>query len=348
VRSLYRQPTVREHTPALWALLVLLVVILVAACNGAADDTVSDLSMTTPPTEVTESPSATATPTAAPTPHVTEKAQQRSPVVPTPSPSPLAYEPEPPVRDADLEALILETLRPDSRSYGVVVRNLTAGTEAMVNPDRVFYAASLYKLPILYEIYKLRETGVLDFDRQLALTAHYVEQDEGSLSLLGWEEGDTVSVRQAVEAMITVSDNASAWMLRDLAGWALIDADMTSLGLEHTTVDSRWLTTSARDMAILLESMALGQAVSSAASREMVDLLAQQTVRDRIPALLPYDTQVANKTGNWLNATHDVAIVYSPSATYVIAVLSDRGWEPETIAQLSLAVYDYFQTHGGG
>jgi len=264
--------------------------------------------------------------------------------VPASVSSPPAGQSEPTARDANLEALISQTLGQNVESYGVVVRNLTTGTEAVVNPDKVFYAASLYKLPILYEMYKLRELELLDFDHQLELTPHYVEQDEGTLQFLGWEEGDTVAVRQAVEAMITVSDNSSAWMLRDLVGWSLIDADMARLGLKHTSVDSRELTTTARDMAVLLEMMARGQAVSATASREMVHLLTQQTVRDRIPALLPSDTWVANKTANWLGATHDVAIVYSPSATYVIAVLSDRSWESEPIAEISLAVYNYFQT----
>ncbi len=258
--------------------------------------------------------------------------------------SPTARQSEPSVHDANLEALIRQTLGQNAKSYGVVVRNLTTGTEAVVNPDRVFYAASLYKLPILYEVYKLRELGLLDFDREIELTPYYVEQDQGTLSYLDWEEGSIVAVRQALEAMIKVSDNSSAWMLRDLVGWGLIDADMTRLGLKHTTVDSRELTTSARDMAVLLETMARGHTVSATASREMVDLLTQQTVRDRIPALLPSDTRVANKTGNWVDATHDVAIVYSPGATYVITVLSDRSWDPGPIAEVSLAVYNYFQT----
>jgi len=32
---------------------------------------------------------------------------------------------------------------------------------------------------------------------------------------------------------------------------------------------------------------------------------------------------VANKTGNWEAAAHDVAIVYGPRSTFVIALLSD-------------------------
>ncbi|MGQ9573347.1 MAG: serine hydrolase [Chloroflexota bacterium] len=323
-------------------LLVVCLAVLGAACGGGKGDTTPDLAAPNVTAEVPESPSIIATPS----PPVIGATQELAPTEPTSIPSPAAHEPEPAVRDAELEALILRTLGPDAGSYGVVVRNLTTGTEAAVNPDKVFYAASLYKLPILYEMYKLRELALLDFDLQLELTPYYVMQDEGTLPFLGWKEGDMVSVAEAVAAMITVSDNASAWMLKDLVGWALINADMASLGLKHTTVSSREFTTSARDMALLLELMARGQLVSPEASGEMVHLLTQQTVRDRIPALLPSDTQIANKTGNWLDATHDVAIVYSPGATYVIAVLSDRSWESEPIAQISLAVYNYFQTRG--
>lgn len=343
----YRQLTGRQHIPAPWLTLLLLVTLFAAGCTESREEAAPEPSAPAATAEANDGLSTPSSPTPTPTRRVTSEPQRSPRATPTPIPWSPTSEPGSTARDANLEALILRTLGKDSQSYGVVVRNLTTGTEAMVNPGRVFYAASLYKLPILYEMYRLRELGLLDFDSELELTAYYVEQDEGTLSLLDWEEGDTVSVREAVEAMIRVSDNASAWMLRDLVGWGLIDADMTKLGLRDTSVDSRELTTSAHDMATLLEIMARGQAVTPAASREMVELLAQQTVRDRIPALLPPDTRAANKTGNWLGATHDVAIVYAPGTTYVIAILSDKSWEPEPIAWLSLAVYDYFQTHGG-
>ena len=77
----------------------------------------------------------------------------------------------------------------------------------------------------------------------------------------------------------------------------------------------------------------------------MLTLLLSETVNDRLPALLPPDTPIAHKTGNWVNATHDAGIVFSPGATYVIVVLSDLGFEEDgvtPIARLSHAVYDYF------
>ena len=55
----------------------------------------------------------------------------------------------------------------------------------------------------------------------------------------------------------------------------------------------------------------------------MVHLMARQQVRNRIPVLMPPEATVANKTGNWEAAAHDVAIVYGPRSTFVIALLSD-------------------------
>jgi hypothetical protein len=80
----------------------------------------------------------------------------------------------------------------------------------------------------------------------------------------------------------------------------------------------------------------------------MIGLLARQRVRDRLPAFLPEGVVVAHKPGNWSNATHDAGIVSSPRTTYVIVVLSEAAWQPEPIARLSAAVYDYLNPRGAG
>ena len=82
----------------------------------------------------------------------------------------------------------------------------------------------------------------------------------------------------------------------------------------------------------------------------MLDLLASETLADRLPALLPEETQVAHKTANWSNATHDAGIIYSPAADYLIVVLSSRGYENhpgDTIAALSRLAYEYYNEGEG-
>jgi beta-lactamase class A len=121
-----------------------------------------------------------------------------------------------------------------------------------------------------------------------------------------------------------------------------INRDLQALGLTESAFGQEDVISTAADMALFLEMVVLQAAVSSEASREMLDLMLAQKVRDRLPALLPPGAGVANKTGNLAEVTHDVGIVYAPQPTYIIAVLSDRGGESEPIAVLSRAIYDYF------
>ncbi len=218
----------------------------------------------------------------------------------------------------------------------MVVRNLTDGTEAAIQPGKVFYAASLYKLAVLCEVYRQERQGRLDFAQTLTVTEKYAEYDLGTLALLGWSAGSVITVAQAVEAMVTVSDNASAVLLTDLVGWHTIDEGLRELGLRSMRVNDPGLPVTASDLARLLDRIACGAAVDERASREMIGLLARQRVRDRLP-----EGVVANKTGNWSTATHDAGIVYSPRATYVIVVLSETAWRSEPIARLSAAVFTY-------
>src|SRR5436305_635735 len=73
----------------------------------------------------------------------------------------------------------------------------------------------------------------------------------------------------------------------------------------------------------LMDRLAQGKAVSRNASREMVSILEKQKHRDGIPAGLPPDVRVANKTGSFTGASHDAAIVYPKGKKpYVLVVLS--------------------------
>ena len=241
-------------------------------------------------------------------------------------------------RDAALEEVIRSSLGDEVDSYGVVVKNLVNGAVAEVNPHKPFETASLFKLWVMYEVYKQVELGLLDMDEELLVTPYYASFDAGSLPV---EVCDTLTVRGALWAMITYSDNTSGFLLLDRVGPGNINRDLQALGLTESAFRHEDVISTAADMALFLEMVVLQAAVSSEASREMLDLMLAQKVRDRLPALLPPGAGVANKTGNLPEVTHDVGIVYAPQPTYVIAVLSDRGGESEPIAVLSRAIYDY-------
>ncbi len=254
------------------------------------------------------------------------------------------YEPLPFETDAALQALVLEQLSGQRRHFGVVIKNVADGRGVVLAPDREFYAASLYKLWVMLEAFHQREVGMLDFDEPYIASDYYVREfglNEGELALC-----DQITIRAALSAMIRISDNVAANLLLDRVGAGHVNTALAGLGLEVSMLAADGsLPITAEETALLLEAIVRGEAVSGEASREMLALLLSQVIDDRLPALLPDETLVAHKTGNWFNATHDAGIVFAPKATYVIVVLSDYGFDHDaapTMASLSRAVYDYY------
>ncbi|TAK34305.1 MAG: hypothetical protein EPO21_10180 [Chloroflexota bacterium] len=286
-----------------------------------------------PTPQKTPTPMRTATPVGTPTP-VAQRLRGPQSVQPSPR-----YQPLPLTRDSTLDNRIRQQLGTRITSYGVVVKRLADGRGTVINPDQEFYAASVYKLFVMFEVFKQRELGLLSFDEVLTVTPPYQEFQIGDLRWPLWTE---VSIRNLLEAMVTESDNVAAMMLYDKTGGRNMAQELTSIGLTHTDVNTDRLPTSAGDVAILLEMIARKQAINAAASQEMIDLLSRQKIDGGLLTLLPKETKVAHKTGSWDNASHDVGVVYAPSGAYVIAMLSDRAGELKPIAELSRLVYDYF------
>jgi beta-lactamase class A len=211
---------------------------------------------------------------------------------------------------------------------------------AAVDPDTQWYAASLFKLAVLYEIERQIDAGVITRDEHLFLTADDYAEDLGTAGALPVAEDGSLSVAEALDAMVTLSDNTTAVALGHLAGTANIDATLVELGLVATSVNTEELPTTASDMALLMEAIAIGRGLSDDAANEARALLLQQRTRFGIPAGLPDGVTVGNKTGTWPGDTHDVAFVLTPLSMYIVAILTDRDWGWDTISEVSAAIYE--------
>jgi beta-lactamase class A len=228
------------------------------------------------------------------------------------------------VLDQELQGQVEDILAEDADRYAVVIKDLRDGRGVAVNAGRLFYAASLFKLEVMYEIVRLADAGAIDLGERYNVSDYYAKFGLGPHLITQCE---AVTLERALTAMMSVSDNVAAVMLQDRAGPGNINTSMQALGLTSTALlPENTLPTTAADMALLLEAIARGDALSEAASLRMVELLAQEKVDDRIPAALPDGTTVAHKTGNWENATHDAGIVYSGRSTYIVVLMSDIGF----------------------
>jgi beta-lactamase class A len=251
------------------------------------------------------------------------------------------------VADPALAAIVQQQLGEQRGLFGVAIKDLDTGQGVLVQADREFPAASLFKLLVLYEVYRQRDLGRLSFTERLTLSENYTRHDLGTLDVA---PGTAVTVAWAVERMITRSDNATANLLVDKVGVASVNDTMRELGMRESQISGQKLSTSARDMLLLLETLALGRQPSQAAAVEMVQLLLDQRINDRLPSQLPRDTPVAHKTGNLDGIAHDVGIVYSPNATFVIVLLAEQVANVAQVSQaegaLTRAVYDHFNGAG--
>ncbi|MEX2238033.1 MAG: serine hydrolase [Dehalococcoidia bacterium] len=328
---------------------VLLLVALFAASCSSAENEPSERGLqiapatepadtaTEPPVEIAETPSpesatheATATPAATPAPSA------------EPPPSVLLTAPAgvPEFVSDDGLATEIESYLGGDSGVSVVVKNLGDGRGVALNAGQAYYTASLFKIFVMYEVFNQRALGNLSFDEELEVTQEWIDLSLGDSVYT--TPGQVVSISEALEAMITLSDNVTANILADRAGWDNIRSSMAGLGLSSTVLGGGELTSTAADVAHFLEVLYAGAGVDADASNEMLNLLSRQQIRDRIPKYLPAGTRVANKTGSWDNVTHDAGIVYGPSGAYLVVVMTGRGSAHETIAEVSRIVYAYF------
>ena len=222
---------------------------------------------------------------------------------------------------------------------GVAVKDLGSDRGAVLNGDLELQSASLYKLPILYSVF----AASLGMGEALPITDEALSFDAGTMEL---GPGETLSVAEALERMLTLSDNASAIMLASRVGAYRINSSIAALGMDTTHYSLERMTTSAIDMLRLVERVADGDAVSRVASADMLHLMLRQRVNDRLPRLLPVGVQVAHKTGNLPGIVNDVGVLYGPHTTIAVAVLisdtADESAAATAIAEIARTAYLYF------
>jgi beta-lactamase class A len=101
--------------------------------------------------------------------------------------------------------------------------------------------------------------------------------------------------------------------------------------------------TTAADIATLYLLLVNGQVISESVSQEMLALLENQQINDRLPAYLPDGTVVAHKTGNLDGLIHDAGVIYAPAGPVIVVVLTedvDEGGAIDLIATIARLAYE--------
>jgi len=208
------------------------------------------------------------------------------------------------------------------------------------NADEQIISASLYKLGVLAEAERRVDAGDLHYGDLITIQPEDVTVD-GSFEYPGTE----MTLDDALEAMITISDNGTALALWHLLGGENIDATLTKLGMPDFHVaydDSEDNVATPRAIGTFFTMLAKRQLISPAASDRMLARLGRQEINDRLPAALPDDVVVAHKTGNLPGLMHDAGIIYTPSGPRVVVAMTWDSYDEDAkafIANIGAIVY---------
>jgi beta-lactamase class A len=243
--------------------------------------------------------------------------------------------------DEKVGAEIQERVRKSGADVAVYFRTLDGLSEYALREDDTFHAASTMKVPVMIELFHQAREGKLKMDDPLLVRNEFHSLVDGSVFKLNpaddsetdlyKAEGQTRTLRQLCELMITVSSNLATNLLVDELGVENIRATVHALhadgmsvlrGVEDSKAFAKGInnTTTARGLAQLLEAIARGEAVDQEASNEMIDILKRQKFNEGIPAGVPAGTPVAHKTGEITKGHNDAAIVYG-TRPFVLVIL---------------------------
>ena len=220
----------------------------------------------------------------------------------------------------ELEEELSEEIGKLGGKWSLYLKRLDTNQVIGINDDEKMVAASLIKLFVAGTFYTLGEQGEFDIDDYFDLP----------------------------DLMITISDNGAANSLINACTMEKVNEFAKENGFMETELNRRMLEwngtenyTSTRDCGRLLEEVLKGEFVSEDASERILDDLKNQQKTGKIPAGVPEGVETGNKTGELDNVDNDAAIVWSPSCTYVLCIMSsDTGGRIAEIRKLSGMVYE--------
>lgn len=223
---------------------------------------------------------------------------------------------------------------------------LPTGTSMRFGDTKQLVAASLLKVPVAMELYRLSEMGKINLDDELTIEQEWLDSRYGDLYKRG--AGYTLSLRELVAITLEKSDNTALNAIQSVVDEHDDDKSKSvydSLDVDFGT-DRQSLTLTARAYASFMKCLYFSCYLSVDSSQELMTYLTKSTygVTGRMGKYIPDSVTIAHKIGVAGEAVQsDCGIVYVPNRNYILCIMldeeQDRGGE--AIAQISKKVYDY-------
>jgi beta-lactamase class A len=239
--------------------------------------------------------------------------------------------------------------------------------------DEWFHAASTIKVPLLVGVFAAIEEHELTPESRVHVRNSFrsivdgalfrVESGRDANSEVHASIGKTMRLEELAKHMIVTSSNLATNLLLDAVELERVQRTLEDLGVEGVELrrgveDERAYEeginnrVTASGLVGVLRLIEEKKALSPEACDKMLEILHEQEFRSGIPAGVPDDARVANKTGEISTVAHDTGLVYlRDREPYALAILSQwstgkTSGRREALANISRAVYRHL-TEGG-
>lgn len=239
--------------------------------------------------------------------------------------------------------------------------------EVAVDADEEVILASVFKLPLLVELFRQVDAGRVDPTELILIT----DRTPGATGLAAMRDPIRISLRDLAFSMISVSDVAATDVLLKRVGEDSVNAMLKEFGLARTrvrgtcramlesvradlegldasrtggglrTLDIRTQSAGTpRELTRLLAAVWSDEAASPSACAEVRTLLASQVWPHRLSAGFPSDRiAVAGKTGTLPSVRNEVGVVELPDGRrYAVAVFTRSDSLVMTLPQVDAAI----------
>jgi beta-lactamase class A len=221
------------------------------------------------------------------------------------------------------------------------------------------YAASTMKLPLAVAAFRQHERRLLDLDAEVPVHDRFASAADGTQFAMDVDDdqdpetwgmlGGSCSLRELTRRAVVKSGNLATNLLLEQVGVEAVGEVLRDAGCSPRTTVRRGIEdaparqagldnlVTAEDLARVLGGVGNRTIAAPRTCEDVERLLAAQEHRDGIPAGLPGDTYVANKTG-WVDGvTHDAAVVRPGDAAPYVLVVCTTGQLTEERAHRLIA-----------
>ncbi|MEK7534701.1 MAG: serine hydrolase [Patescibacteria group bacterium] len=229
---------------------------------------------------------------------------------------------DPDSKNIEIAGIIYDYANKVNGDLSIYYKNLTTNESIVVDGDRKYYMASLYKVILTIFILDEIKNGKITLDAKIGTSSATLET--------------------GLSKIITESNNEYAQLLAKKYGWKETEEAMKrKLGIDFTFNEN--LEINIKNVGLLFENIALTIKLTDSQSSYLLNLLKNQKKISKLPKYLPSNIYSHNKTGELEEYSHDAGIFYTPKANYILVFMSktqNPSATNEQMAQMSKAIYE--------